>query len=81
MLNVEIMEDQIIFTKEQIIKIVNYGKNGVYLYSAIVKINDDYFWTESKLLKDKNDKKTFDFTTLKIQKKLNEYCLEKYNLK
>lgn len=81
MLNVEIMENQIIFTKEQIIKIVNYGKNGVYLYSAIVKINDDYFWTESKLLKDKNDKKTFDFTTLKIQKKLNEYCLEKYNLK
>ena len=37
MLSVEIMENQIIFTKEQIIKIVNYGKNGVYLYSAIVK--------------------------------------------
>lgn len=75
------MENQIIFTKTQIVKIVNYGKNGVYLYSAIVKINDDYYWTESKLLKDKNDKKTFDFTTLKIQKKLNEYCLDKYKLK
>ena len=75
------MENQIIFTKKQIVKIINYGKNGVYLYSAIVKINDDYYWTESKLLKDKNDKKTFDFTTLKIQKKLNEYCLDKYKLK
>ena len=37
MLSVEIMENQIIFTKEQIIKIVNYGKNGVYLYSATLK--------------------------------------------
>ena len=65
----------------EIIRIVNYGKAGTYLYSAIVKIENKYFWTESVFCKKKEDKKNIDWNNKKIQKELNEFCLNKYNLK
>ena len=39
----------------EIIKIVNYGKSGTYLYAAIVKIENKYFWTESIFCKTKEE--------------------------
>ena len=41
----------------EIIKIVNYGKSGTYLYAAIIKIENKYFWTESVFCKTKEEKK------------------------
>ena len=63
---------------KELIKVVNYGKNGIYLYSAIVKIGNTYFWTKSVLLKNKNDKHSFDFLNTEIQRELNEWSLNKY---
>ena len=64
----------------QLIKIVNYGKKGVYLYSAIVLIDNVYKWTEIVHFKDKKEKYKHDFLKDKIVKNLNEYSLKKYNL-
>ena len=41
----------------ELIKIVNYGKSGTYLYAAIIKIENKYFWTESIFCKTKEEKK------------------------
>ena len=65
----------------ELIKIVNYGKAGTYLYSAIIKMNDKYFFTESVFCKNKEDKKKIDWNKQKIQKELNEFSLNKYQLK
>ena len=65
----------------EIIKIVNYGKSGTYLYAAIVKIENNYFWTESIFCKTKEEKKKIDWHKQKIQKELNEFSLKKYILK
>lgn len=64
----------------QLIKIVNHGKNGVYLYTAIIKLNETYFFTDSVLLKDKKDKYKHDFLKDKLSKELNQYALNKYGL-
>lgn len=65
----------------ELIRIVNYGKTGTYLYSAIIRIGNKYFWTESIFCKNKEDKKNIDWNKQKIQKELNEFSLNKYNLK
>ena len=65
----------------ELIKIVNHGKAGTYLYSAIIKIENKYFWTESVFCKTKEDKKKIDWNNQKIQKELNEFSLNKYQLK
>ena len=54
----------------QIIKLVNYGKNKTYIYSAIVLINGIYFWTNYVHFKDKKDIKKHDFTKESILKEL-----------
>lgn len=65
----------------ELIKIVNYGKSGTYLYAAIIKIENKYFWTESIFCKTKEDKKKINWNKQKIQKELNEFSLNKYQLK
>ena len=65
----------------ELIRIVNYGKSGTYLYAAIIKIENKYFWTESVFCKTKDDKKNIDWHKQKIQKELNEFSLKKYQLK
>ena len=65
----------------ELIKIVNYGKSGTYLYAAIIKIENKYFWTESIFCKTKDEKKKIDWHKQKIQKELNEFSLNKYILK
>ena len=56
----------------QIIKLVNYGKNKTYIYSAIVLINGIYFWTKFVYFQNKKDIKTHDFTKESILKELNQ---------
>ena len=65
----------------ELIKIVNYGKSGTYLYAAIIKIENKYFWSESVFCKTKEDKKKIDWNKQKIQRELNEFSLNKYQLK
>lgn len=65
-------------TNKTLIKTVNHGKNGIYLYSAIVKIDNSYFWTKSVLLKNKTDKYTFNFLGLELSIPLNDYSMNKY---
>ena len=65
----------------EIIKIVNYGKSGTYLYAAIIKIENKYFFFLFIYCKNKEDKKKIDWHKQKIQKELNEFSLNKYNLK
>ena len=65
----------------ELIKIVNYGKSGTYLYAAIIKINNRYFFTESVYCKTKEEKKNINWNKQKIQKELNEFSLNKYQLK
>jgi hypothetical protein len=64
----------------KLIKVVNYGKNGIYLYSAIIETVNGLFWTESIRVKNKHDKKNIDFFKLKLTTPLNEYSINKYNL-
>ena len=54
----------------ELIKIVNYGKAGTYLYSAIIKMNDKYFFTESVFCKTKEDKKKIVWNNQKIISKM-----------
>lgn len=61
-----------------LIKIVNHGKNGVYLYSAIVLIDGKYFWTKSKFVKTKQERLTIDYLSLPVQNELNDYSMQKY---
>ena len=65
----------------ELIKIVNYGKSGTYLYSAIIKIENKYYWTETVFCKNKEEKKKINWKNQKIQKELNEFSLNKYQLK
>ena len=65
----------------ELIKVINYGKSGTYLYSAIIKLENKYFWTETIFCKTKEEKKKIDWNKQKIQKELNEYSLIKYQLK
>jgi len=64
--------------KREFIKFVNYGKNGIYLYSAIVKIDNVYYFTESVMCKNVSDKHNIDIDKLKISKPLNEYAMNQH---
>ena len=62
----------------KVIKLVNYGKNKNYIYSAIVLINTTYFWTDYVIFKNKSDIKTHDFTKELILKELTQKNIDKY---
>ena len=64
----------------EFVKFVNGGKNGTYLYSAIVKINGTYYWTMSVLCKRIEDKHNIDINSLLLTRELNEYSLKSNNL-
>lgn len=62
----------------KIIKIINYGKNKTYIYSAIVLINGGYFWTNYVHFENKNEVKKYDFLKEGILKELNQKNINKY---
>ena len=64
--------------KNEVIKLINYGKNKTYIYSAIVLINGIYFWTNYVHFQNKKDIKTHDFTKENILKELNQKNIDKY---
>lgn len=65
----------------ELIKITNGGRNGVYLYSAIIKIDNKYFWTKSIFCKSISDKHKINWINEPVTKELNNYSLNYYNLK
>jgi len=65
---------------KELIKIHNGGKNGVYMYSAIIKQDGKYYWTKSTYCKNINDKHKIDWLNEPITRELNQYSLDKYNL-
>lgn len=64
--------------KREFVKFVNYGKNGVYLYAAIVKVNGIYYWLESVFCKKITDKHKIDVYNMPLKGELNEWSLNKY---
>lgn len=62
----------------KVIKLVNYGKNKNYIYSAIVLINGIYFWTNYVFFNNKDNIKKYDFTKETILKELNQKNIDKY---
>lgn len=61
-----------------VVKLVNYGKNNTYIYSAIVLFNGLYYWTNHVYFSNKSDVKNYDFTKEGILKQLTQININKY---
>ena len=70
--------DATIQGKRTVIKLVNGGRNGLYIYSAIIKVENKYYWSESVRCNTPQEKKQIDFTTKLLTMELNDYSMNKY---